>query len=153
MHRVHNMFPIRYDSCSMLRIPAKIRYCLLYFIFYFKFWEGTSVKIYKIYTVLLFLFLHQFLYQQISFLQLFRTLFNILIRWLGAKASSLILSAENRVGGGFCLCLCLCVCVCGGGGGYLVDKIWCLIKVVCWCSLNLIRPSENKIFNIMNRLV
>ena len=43
----------------------KIQAC---FILYFKFFEGTSVKIYMVQLpVLLFLVLHQFLYQQISF--------------------------------------------------------------------------------------
>ena len=45
----------------------------------FKFWEGTSVKIYKTeLPVFLFLVLHQFLYHQISFLQLSRISFNII---------------------------------------------------------------------------
>ena len=47
------------------KIKRKIQAC---FILYFKFFEGTSVKRYKIQLpVLLFLVLHQFLYQQISF--------------------------------------------------------------------------------------
>ena len=44
-----------------------------------KFWEGTSVKSYKIQLpVFLFLVLHQFLYQQTSFLQLSRISLNII---------------------------------------------------------------------------
>ena len=44
-----------------------------------KFWEGTSVKSYKIQLpVFLFLVLHQFLYQQISFSQLSKVSFNII---------------------------------------------------------------------------
>ena len=47
------------------KIKLKIQAC---FTLYFKFWEGTSVKSYEIQLpVLLFLVLHQFLYQQISF--------------------------------------------------------------------------------------
>ena len=53
------------------KIKLKIQAC---FTLYFKFWEGTSAKSYKIQLpVLLFLVSHQFLYQQISFfLQLFK---------------------------------------------------------------------------------
>ena len=44
-----------------------------------KFWEGTFVKIYKIQLqVILFALLHQFWYQQISFLQLSRISFSII---------------------------------------------------------------------------
>ena len=46
------------------KIKLKIQAC---FTLYFKFWEGTSVKSYKIQLpVLLFLVSHQFLYQQVS---------------------------------------------------------------------------------------
>ena len=46
------------------KIKLKIQVC---FTLFFKFWEGTSVKSYKIQLpVLLFLVSHQFLYQQIS---------------------------------------------------------------------------------------
>ena len=49
------------------------------FTLYLKFCEGTSVKSYKIQLpVFLFLVLHQFLYQQISFLQLYIISFNII---------------------------------------------------------------------------
>ena len=58
------------------RIKLKIQAC---FTLCFKFWEGTSVKRYKMQPlVLLFLVLHQLLYQQISsfynFLELHSTL-------------------------------------------------------------------------------
>ena len=43
-------------------------FCIKKILFlYFKFWEGTSAKSYKIKLLLLFLVSHQFLYQQISF--------------------------------------------------------------------------------------
>ena len=51
------------------KIKLKIQAC---FTLYFKFWEGTSAKSYKIQLpVLLFLVSHQFLYQQISFFTTF----------------------------------------------------------------------------------
>ena len=52
------------------KIKLKIQAC---FTLYFKFWEGTSAKSYKIQLpVLLFLVSHQFLYQQISFFTTFQ---------------------------------------------------------------------------------
>ena len=47
------------------KIKLKIQAC---FTLYFKFWEGTSVKSYKMQLpVLLFFVFHQFLYEQIAF--------------------------------------------------------------------------------------
>ena len=74
-HMVFLMHNIKLDGMPT-KIKLKIQAC---FTLYFKFWEGTSVKSYEIQLpVLLFLVLHQFLYQQISFfynfLQLHSTL-------------------------------------------------------------------------------
>ena len=61
------------------KIKWKIQTC---FTLNFKFWEGISVKSYKTQLpVSLLLVLHQFLYQQISVLQLSRISFNII--WKG----------------------------------------------------------------------
>ena len=69
-HMVFLMHNIKLDGMPT-KIKLKIQAC---FTLYFKFWEGTSAKSYKIQLpVLLFLVSHQFLYQQISFfLQLFK---------------------------------------------------------------------------------
>ena len=65
------------DSIKLDGIPTKIKLKIqTCFMLYFKFWEGTSVKSYKMQLpVLLFLVLYQFLYQQIS---LFTTFYNFI---------------------------------------------------------------------------
>ena len=57
------------DNIKLNGMPAKVKLKIqACFTLYFKFWEGTSAKSYKIQLpVLLFLVSHQFLYQQISF--------------------------------------------------------------------------------------
>ena len=57
------------DNIKLDEIPTKIKLKIQpCFTLYFKFWEGTSVKSYKIQLpVLLFLVLHQFLYQILFF--------------------------------------------------------------------------------------
>ena len=58
------------------KIKLKIQAC---FTLYFKFWEGTSAKSYKIQLpVVLFVASHQFLYQQISFFYNFLELYSTL---------------------------------------------------------------------------
>ena len=70
------------STCTRLHgMPIKIKWKMeAYFTLNFKFWEGTSVKRYKAQQqpVFLFLVLHQFLNQQMSFLQLSRISLNIL---------------------------------------------------------------------------
>ena len=68
-HMVFLMHNIKLDGMPT-KIKLKIQAC---FTLYFKFWEGTSAKSYKIQLpVLLFLVSHQFLYQQISFFTTFQ---------------------------------------------------------------------------------
>ena len=62
------------DNIKLDGLPTKIKWKIqASFTFYFKFWESVYVKGYKIQlSVLLFLVLHQFLYQQISRFTTFR---------------------------------------------------------------------------------
>ena len=62
------------DNIKLNGMPAKVKLKIqACFTLYFKFWEGTSAKSYKIQLpVLLFLVSHQFLYQQISFFTTFQ---------------------------------------------------------------------------------
>ena len=59
--------PFTSDNINLQRMPNKMKLkTQACFTLYFKFWEGTSVKSYKIQLpVFLFLVSHQFLYQQI----------------------------------------------------------------------------------------
>ena len=59
--------PFTSDNINLERMPNKMKLkTQACFTLYFKFWEGTSVKSYKIQLpVFLFLVSHQFLYQQI----------------------------------------------------------------------------------------
>ena len=68
------------DNIRLHEMPTKIKWKMqACFMLYLKFWEVTSVKSYKMQLpVFLFLFLHQFLFQQISFLQLSMISFNII---------------------------------------------------------------------------
>ena len=68
------------DNIRLHERPTKIKWKMQgCFTLYLKFCEGTSVKSYKIQLpVFLFLVLHQFLYQQISFSQLSIISFNII---------------------------------------------------------------------------
>ena len=75
LHMVFLMHNIKLDGMPT-KIKLKIQAC---FTLYFKFWEGTSAKSYKIQLpVLLFLVSHQFLYQQISFFYNFLELYSTL---------------------------------------------------------------------------
>ena len=69
------------DNIKLNGMPAKVKLKIqACFTLYFKFWEGTSVKSFKIeLPVLLFLVSHQFLYQQISFFYNFLELQSTLI--------------------------------------------------------------------------
>ena len=68
------------DNIRLHGIPTKIKWKIqACFTLNFKFWEGTAVKGFKTKIPdFLFLVLHQFLYQQTSFLQLSRISFNII---------------------------------------------------------------------------